>query len=278
MLKGLHQCSSSMIALQTIKFLPFGNQTWFAGKSPHLVHFSSMIFPFKLPCLITPLFMFPPSIHWPLFFEYNWFETHIFWIYIYMNDKSHFFLVKSPLITIWYPPWKPSIFSRPSRGSSPCRPSRDLGPRGRPKELSPIEAAREAAAKKGLRKRHGYASARRNSGTMAMAFLWGWVVWIYVVIELMLKMNGWGIVIVTVVICSYSFFGGLMIDVVSICFKDDLAPKQWSKVFVVFSWGFWRQLRLGGSPLRVATVLRYPWDVFCRFQLLLYLFVFKTIL
>lgn len=44
------------------------------------------------------------------------------------------------------------------------RPSRDLGPRGRPKELSPIEAAREAAAKKGLRKRHGYASARRNSG------------------------------------------------------------------------------------------------------------------
>ena len=52
-----------------------------------------------------------------------------------------------------------------------ARPSRDLGPRGRPKELSPIEAAREAAAKKGRhgKIRHGGSAvpARRNSGTMA---------------------------------------------------------------------------------------------------------------
>ena len=154
-----------------------------------------------------------------------------------MNDKSHFFLVKSPLITIWYPPWKPSIFSRPSRGSSPCRPSRDLGPRGRPKELSPIEAAREAAAKKGLRKRHGYASARRNSGTMAMAFLWGWVVWIYVVIELMLKMNGWGIVIVTVVICSYSFFGGFDDRCGFNMFQGWFSPQTMVKGFCSFLMG-----------------------------------------
>ena len=80
-----------------------------------------------------------------------------------------------------------------------------------------------------------------------------------------------------VVIGRYSFFfGGLMIDVVSICFKDDLAPNG-QRVFVVFSWGFWQQLRLGGSPLRVATVDTHEMCV-CRFQLLLYLFVFNTMM
>eukprot|EP00435_Cladocopium_sp_Y103_P003131 s2060_g1.t1 len=44
------------------------------------------------------------------------------------------------------------------------RPSRDLGARGvRPKELSPIEAAREAAAKKGVRRRDAGGAGRRNS-------------------------------------------------------------------------------------------------------------------
>ena len=75
------------------------------------------------------------------------------------------------------PPFSnPPFFSWPSpAGWVIARPSRDLGPRSRPKELSPIEAAREAAAKKG---RHGGTAvpARRNSGTMAaMAFWWGYM-------------------------------------------------------------------------------------------------------
>ena len=100
--------------------------------------FSSMIFPFKLPCLITPLFMFPPSIHWPLFFEYNWFETHIFWIYIYIWMINHIFSwLNHPSSPYGILPENPPFSAGPAEGHRPAGPAVTWVPAVDPRSCRP---------------------------------------------------------------------------------------------------------------------------------------------
>jgi hypothetical protein len=150
----------------------------------------------------------------------------------YMNDKSHFFLVKSPLITMYPPLIHPPFSAAEGHRQAQPRP-------GSPWSTQGVVAHRSRQGGRGQER--PAETPRLRLGTTEQwnhgdgVFVGMGCMHLCIVSELMIKMNGWGIIIV--VICSYSFFGGLMIDVVSICFKDDLAPKQWSKVVCSFLMG-----------------------------------------
>ena len=96
-------------------------------------------------------------------------------IYIYIYTYIYIYIYTYVYVCIYIIIY-PSIFIHTRPRGVVRRPGRDLGVRVRRKDLSPIDAAREAAAKKGLRKRRGDGlGSARGAGAVDGGWVgWGW--------------------------------------------------------------------------------------------------------